>query len=325
MYPWETWNQAWMWEWERPLFLFGLLLIPLFFFIKYFWRSQARAHMELSMPHPFKPGIGVRFLRFLPDLSQTLMWLCLLLALAGPYVRKVHKGTAGQALGIALALDISSSMLAQDFSPNRLEKAKALALDFIASRPEDPIALIAFAGNPYLASPLTKDQAYLRASIQALGPEMIAEEGSSLGDALGMCLNQLRQGDYRKKICIILSDGNQTSGNLDPSTAAELARLLKTRLYTIAVGSDAPSQDPVDERTLRQLAEKSRGKFYRAKNPKALEEIFKAIDASERLQASQTRWEEKIDQTETLLWLAFGFFLLNLAWKITWIGNILED
>ena len=153
----------------------------------------------------------------------------------------------------------------------------------------------------------------------------IKEEGTALGDALGMSINQIRDEKNPKKVAIVISDGNNTAGNLDPITAASLAKSFGIKVYTIAVGSNKPSLDPVDESTLRLMAEKSNGQFYRATDSKTLSDIFKEIDFLEKSRSLQVSTEIHEDVKPIFIKLAFLFFCVGILLKLTPISNILED
>lgn len=226
---------------------------------------------------------------------------------------------------MVMALDLSSSMLTQDVSPSRLEVAKKLAILFAKNRNQDQISLVAFAGSPYLASPLTSDLTYITKAISLLESRQIKEEGTALGDALGMSINQIREEKNPKKVAIVISDGNNTAGNLDPITAASLAKSFGIKVYTIAVGSNKPSLDPVDESTLRLMAEKSNGQFYRATDSKTLSAIFKEIDFLEKSRSLKVSTEIHEDAKPIFIKLAFLFFCISILLKLTPISNILED
>ena len=184
---------------------------------------------------------------------------------------------------------------------------------------------MAFAGAPYLASPLTQDTAFLQHSIDRLQTDQIPEEGTALGDALGMSINQVRQEANPKRINILISDGNNTAGNLDPLTSAALAKTFGIKVYTIAVGSQKPSLDPVDETTLRQIASKSNGRFFRATDQSTLQAIFNEIDKLEKSRKLIIRDEEHVSSAFPFFVAACAFYLLSLILKLTWIENMLED
>jgi Ca-activated chloride channel family protein len=267
----------------------------------------------------------VRLISFIPKTIESLCLLCVILAIASPYKKIIKTEIKYGGVDMVMALDLSSSMLTQDVAPSRLEVAKKLAISFAKNRTQDQISLVAFAGSPYLASPLTSDLTYITKAISLLESRQIKEEGTALGDALGMSINQIREEKNPKKVAIVISDGNNTAGNLDPITAASLAKSFGIKVYTIAVGSNKPSLDPVDESTLRLMAEKSNGQFYRATDTKTLSDIFTEIDFLEKSRSLQVSTEIHEDVKPIFIKLAFLFFCIGILLKLTPISNILED
>jgi Ca-activated chloride channel family protein len=267
----------------------------------------------------------VRLISFIPKTIESLCLLCIILAIASPFKKIIQTEIKHGGVDMVMALDLSSSMLTQDVSPSRLEVAKTLAILFAKNRNQDQISLVAFAGSPYLASPLTSDLTYITKAISLLESRQIKEEGTALGDALGMSINQIREEKNPKKVAIVISDGNNTAGNLDPITAASLAKSFGIKVYTIAVGSNKPSLDPVDESTLRLMAEKSNGQFYRATDSKTLSAIFKEIDFLEKSRSLKVSTEIHEDAKPIFIKLAFLFFCISILLKLTPISNILED
>ena len=267
----------------------------------------------------------VRLISFIPKTIESLCLLCIILAIASPFKKIIQTEIKHGGVDMVMALDLSSSMLTQDVSPSRLEVAKKLAISFAKNRSQDQISLVAFAGSPYLASPLTSDLTYITKALSLLESRQIKAEGTALGDALGMSINQIRDEKNPKKVVIVISDGNNTTGNLDPITAASLAKSFGIKVYTIAVGSNKPSLDPVDESTLRLMAEKSNGQFYRATDTKTLSAIFKEIDFLEKSRSLQVSTEIHEDVKPIFIKLAFLFFCVSIMLKLTPISNILED
>lgn len=312
-------------HWENPIFLYLLPLPLLLYFIKNVWQRNKRSKISLSFPVPLVQNSVTRLLSFIPDIIQGVILICLIIAISEPYKSVIHHKKEAQGIDIALAIDLSSSMLSKDVKPSRLELAKNVAKTFIQKRTTDPIALIAFAGEPYLASPITLDNKYLQGALASLESTLISEEGTALGDALGMCLNQIRENPNPKKICILISDGKNTAGNLDPNISAKLAKTFKIKVYTIAVGSNNTSLDPVDESTLRSIAQQTDGKFFRATDEKALQKTFKDIDQIEKTKIYTITWEEHIDQSFYFIQLAFFLFIIGMILRLTWVHNILED
>ncbi len=310
---------------EHELFLYLLPLPLVLLLIRYLIRRNSKSKVVLSFIKPIKQNKLTRLLSFIPDTVLSLCLVCLIFALADPYQVVYHQRIQQEGVEIVIAIDLSSSMLNKDVYPSRLEVAKQNAKSFIKARKYDNIAVVAFAGAPYLASPLTQDTAFLQHSIDRLQTDQIPEEGTALGDALGMSINQVREEPNPKRINILISDGNNTAGNLDPLTSAALAKTFGIKVYTIAVGSQKPSLDPVDETTLRQIASKSNGRFFRATDQSTLQAIFNEIDKLEKSRKLIIRDEEHVSSAFSFFVAAFAFYLLSLLLKLTWIENMLED
>ncbi len=322
---WNLLESIFVYRWEHELFLYLLPLPLVLLLIRYLIRRNTKSKVVLSFIKPIKQNKLTRLLSFIPDTVLSLCLVCLIFALADPYQVVYHQRIQQEGVEIVIAIDLSSSMLNKDVYPSRLEVAKQNAKSFIKARKYDNIAVVAFAGAPYLASPLTQDTAFLQHSIDRLQTDQIPEEGTALGDALGMSINQVREEPNPKRINILISDGNNTAGNLDPLTSAALAKTFGIKVYTIAVGSQKPSLDPVDETTLRQIASKSNGRFFRATDQSTLQAIFNEIDKLEKSRKLIIRDEEHVSSAFSFFVAAFAFYLLSLLLKLTWIENMLED
>ena len=325
LYSWQQIQAFFTFEWENGLFLYGLIWPFLLYFIKYLRQRGNRPRLELSLSVPMKQNRLSLLLSYVPMVIQMLCISSLIIVAAGPYRVIKHQKKQVEGIDIALALDISSSMQTQDIAPSRLETAKRMGTAFIRKRSHDPIALVAFAGAPYLASPITTDTAFLLHQLSQFQTKQIVEEGTALGDALGMCINQIRDSENPKKISILISDGNNTVGNLDPVTSAELAKNFNIKVYTIAVGSLQASTDPVDESTLREIASLTKGKFFRATNSQTLQQIFQEIDKMEASIVKTVTWEEQIPLSYLFAEISIILFFISLWVRISWIGNSLED
>ena len=325
LYSWQQIQDFFTFEWENGLFLYGLIWPFLLYFIKYLRQRGNRPRLELSLSVPLKQNRLSLLLSYVPMVIQMLCISSLIIVAAGPYRVIKHQKKQVEGIDIALALDISSSMQTRDIAPSRLETAKTMGTAFIRKRSHDPIALVAFAGAPYLASPITTDTAFLLHQLRQFQTKQIVEEGTALGDALGMCINQVRDSENPKKISILISDGNNTAGNLDPVTSAELAKNFNIKVYTIAVGSLQASTDPVDESTLREIATLTKGKFFRATNSQTLQKIFQEIDKMEASIVKTVTWEEHISLSYLFAEISLILFFISLWVRFSWIGNSLED
>jgi Ca-activated chloride channel family protein len=234
-------------------------------------------------------------------------------------------------------LDVSESMLLEDIKPNRLEAAKAVARSFIQGRVHDRIGMVVFSGDAYGLVPLTTDYSLLNDYINEIKAGMIQTGGTAIGSALAVTINRMRDSPSKTKVAILISDGDNTAGNIDPVTSAQLAQVYGIKLYTIVVGIEGrlPFKDntgkvqyvenTIDERIMRQIARIGEGKFYRASNNLALEEVFTQINAYEKAKITELRFLDTKDYYQIYLRWAIVFFLLWLLTKSTFISNILED
>ena len=324
-YSWLKLKTILTYDWENPFFLYLIPLPLVIILISFLINRRKKSRISLSFSAPMEQNKWIRLISFIPKTIESLCVLCIILASASPYKKIIKTEIKDGGVDMVMAIDLSSSMLTQDVSPSRLEVAKKLAILFAKNRTQDQISLIAFAGSPYLASPLTSDLTYITKALSLLESRQIKEEGTALGDALGMSINQIREEKNPKKVAIVISDGNNTTGNLDPITAASLAKSFGIKVYTIAVGGNKPSLDPVDESTLRLMAEKSNGQFYRATDSKTLSAIFKEIDFLEKSRTLQVSTEIHEDAKPIFIKLAFLFFCISILLKLTPISNILED
>ncbi|WP_167851987.1 vWA domain-containing protein [Hymenobacter elongatus] len=324
--------------WQQPRLLLLILLIPGLFLVRWL------------LVHRRRPRLGVAFvagelrrdwsagLRFLPDIVLGLSLAFGVVALARPQRTDERVVQTGQGIDILVLLDVSSSMELEDLKPNRLEAAKRVAREFIDGRTGDRIGLVVFAGDAYSLAPLTTDYELLRESLQSLKLGMIANDGTAIGNALGVATNRLRDSRSRTKVCILISDGENTAGSLDPLTAAQLAHAFGVKIYTIGLGKDGyvpygrdaagrPRfvETQLDETTMRHLAQAGEGQFFRATDNGALRKVLQRIDQYEKSEIKQTRYRNTKDYYRIYLLWCVGLWLLWLALKNTFLTNSLED
>jgi Ca-activated chloride channel homolog len=323
-FKWLKINTLQAFEWANYQFLYLVLTIPLLFFLKWVFASQNKQKFILTVGNVSPQTSFLTWFRFLIPLFFVLGMLFTILALARPQLLNPSKQQYGEGIDIALAIDISDSMLATDLNPNRLGAAKTIAIDFIRGRQNDRIALVAFAGETTTLSPLTTDYSMLTHYLASLNPSLIKTAGTAIGLALASCINKLRDVPGKSKIAILISDGDNTAGEIDPNIALELAQTFGIRLYTIAVGRD-DKLNKIDEKTLKMLATGANGKFYRANDNTALSEIFKEIDKLEKSKLIDNPIRDVSDYYYIYLNWAIFFFLTAFALKNTFMGNLLED
>ena len=312
-------------DWVHPLYLYGLPLIPIFFLLRDWLRSGSTQKLNVSFPANDIKSSWVSFLRFIPGIFLSFTIALMMISLARPQRSMLKSEQYAEGIDIMLAMDISKSMDDKDIPPSRLVVAKNVANQFIKGRTDDRIGLVVFSGEPYSLCPLTTDYDMLKEYIEGISSQLITTSGTAIGNALGMCINRLREIDSKSKVVILISDGDNTAGNLDPVTSAQLAKVFGVRVYTIAVGTDKNPTDKVDEGTLREIAKISEGKFFRATDARSLENIFKEINLFEKTQIKQNQYRNVQDFYHPYLRWAVVFFLISFALKSTFMGNILED
>jgi len=325
-------------SWENSLFLYFILAIPLLLSLRWLLNLKFRQKLPIALTKSELKWHPVSLLRFIPNILQALILAMILAALARPQRsnEKVERWSEG--IDIMLVVDISQSMQIEDFKPNRLESAKEVAQNFISGRFQDRIGLVVFSGEAYSLSPLTADYELLSSYIQGISFDLIEVSGTAIGSALAVATNRMRDSKAQSKVLILLSDGDNNAGNLDPITSAKLAHAYGIKIYSIAIGKEGrvpfgkdffgrPNyvENVLNESTLREVARIGEGQFYRVSNNKALEEVFARINKYEKSEIKETRYKDTTDFYPIYLKWAIFFFLLWLLLKSTFITNILQD
>jgi Ca-activated chloride channel family protein len=234
-------------------------------------------------------------------------------------------------------MDISGSMLARDFQPDRLEAAKNVAAKFINGREDDNLGIVIFAGESLTGVPMTTDHSQLLNYLQGIKMGMV-EDGTAIGDGIATSLNRLKEGKAQSKSIILLTDGSNNTGIVSPMTAADVAKEMGVRIYTVGVGTNGNAPSPVidvfnrltfvnqpvviDEATLKSIAEKTGGKYFRATGNKVLQEVFNEIDALEKTQMDVKHFSHTEDDYIFWAWLAFALFALELLLRYTVVRSI---
>ena len=333
---WFQWDTLRQFAWGQPLFLYGIAAVPLLFLFRWLLVMQYRQKLAVALPAGRLQWSPVGLLRFVPDLLIGGAVVLVLVALARPQRVQERVEFFSEGIDIMLLLDVSQSMLAEDFRPNRLEVAKRVARDFIGGRFQDRIGIVVFAGDAFSLAPLTTDYALLNALLDDIRFGTIRTPGTAIGSALAVAVNRMRPSASKTKVAILISDGDNTSGNLDPRTAATLANMYGIRLYSILVGQEGQvpvrvagklqyETNTVDESTLRAVAETGAGRFYRAADGRALQEVFSQIDRFEKSKVQELRFRDTEDYYAVYLRWAV---ILLVAWmlsKSTFVSNVLED
>jgi Ca-activated chloride channel homolog len=324
--------------WEHPLFLYLIIAVPVLFIVRWLLRYRFNQKLPIAITQKDLHVSPINLIRLLPEILLMLVLALVLMGLARPQKtnEKVEQWTEG--IDIMIALDISQSMMIEDFTPNRLEAAKEVARNFINGRVQDRIGLVVFAGDAFSLSPLTTDYELLRSYLDDISFEMIEAKGTAIGSAMAVVTNRMSESETKSKVCILLSDGENTSGNIDPITAAELASAYGIKIYTIVVGKEGmvpygkdffgrPQmiENTIDETTMRKMADIGSGQFFRATDNQALEQVFARINKYEKAEIKETRFKDTSDYYIIYLQWAMALFLLWLLLKSTFITNVLQD
>lgn len=323
--------------WGQKLFLYGLLLIPFLFTVRWLLFVRFRQKLALTMPGKRFYWSLTSLLRFIPDILVSLVVALIIIALARPQRINQRVELSSMGIDIMLVMDVSRSMLALDFQPNRLEVAKKLAKNFVNNRFQDRIGVVVFAGDAYSLAPLTTDYDLLNHLLGDINQNMIQNPETALGTAIAVTINRMRESNSKSKVAIIISDGESAAGNIDPLTAARLAKVNQIKLYTILVGREGMVQavnsdgkiiqqnNTVDETIMREISRIGDGRFYRASNAAALQSIFKQIDAYEKAPITEARYKDTEDFYQIYLRWALVCLVAWIATKCTFMNNILED
>lgn len=307
-----------------PYLLYSLVLVP--FMVYWYWKKHRTStpdvtYSSLSIIAGSKPSLRER-LNHLPFVLRVLAVAALIVALARPQSFSTGEDVYTEGIDIAMLLDISGSMLAEDFKPNRLEAAKNVIDEFVGGRTSDKIGLVVFARESFTQCPLTIDYSVLRNLLKDIESGMIAD-GTAIGTAIANGVNRLKDSDAKSKVIILLTDGVNNSGEVDPITAAQIAEKFGIRIYTVGVGTKGeapyPFQTPfgkryqnvpveIDEETLTKVANITDGQYFRATSNRKLYDIYNEIDKMEKTRVEITSYRNAKELFYG--WVAAGLFLL---------------
>lgn len=319
----------------RPWLLL-LLLLPLLWWA---WRRNRRTpattYSDLRLISLVGPG---SMLARIPPALRVIAWTAWVLAAAGPRLGGSHVEVKREGIAIVLAIDISSSMLAEDFAPsNRMEVAKQQAASFVQGRSADRIGVVAFAGEALTQVPITVDYPVLERAIAELRIGML-EDGTAIGTGLATSVNRLREAPGKSKVILLLTDGENNRGTVDPRTAAAAAAALGIRVYTIGVGTEGEAPIPtgrglsgfryevlpvrIDEPLLRDIAATTGGRYFRAQDTEALNRIFRQIDGLEKTPIQVTRYVKYDEIAKPLVLLGLLSLGLELLLSATLVVRV---
>jgi len=323
-------------EFVNKEFFWLLLALPLAVLWYLFKYKMQTAELKISSLKGFKiTNSWLPKLRHILFVFRLLALALLIMALARPQSVDVSTKTkTTRGIDIVMAIDVSASMLAKDLSPNRLEALKKVAAEFIKGRPNDRIGLVEYAGESYTKTPITSDKAIVLRSLKTIKYNTIIEGGTAIGMGLATSVNRLKDSKASSKVIILLTDGVNNSGFIDPKIASELAVEYGIKTYTIGLGTNGMALSPVailpngnfqygriqveiDEELLKEIAEVTGGKYFRATNNKKLEEIYDEINKLEKTEIEEFKYYNYEEKYRPLVILAGLLLLMELLLRFT--------
>lgn len=327
---------------SKGYFLLLLLLIP--YILWYFmYRKKTEPTMRMADTKVYQyasKSMRVRLIH-LPMLLRCVAFTLIVFAMARPQTHNSWDNKTVEGIDIMLAMDVSTSMLAEDLKPNRMEAAKDVAHEFISGRPNDNIGLTIFAGEAFTQCPMTTDHGSLLRLLQDTRTDIAArgliDDGTAVGMGLANAVSRLKASKAKSKVVILLTDGSNNTGDISPMTAAEIAKSLGIRVYTIGVGTNkvAPYPMPVadgvqyvnipveiDTQTLKEIAHTTDGNFYRATSTAELKKIYQDIDKLEKTKMSVKHYAKRYEAYQPFALAALVVLLLEVLLRITWFRRI---
>lgn len=324
----------------NPLLLYFLISIPLlatWFFFKKKTKVVSIKLSSLNLFENIKSNFKVKF-RNTPFLLRLIAISLIIIAIARPQSKTSWQDIKTEGIDIIIAMDISASMLAKDFKPDRLEAAKDVAVNFIDKRPNDRVGLVIFSGESFTQCPLTSDHSILKNLFKEVKTGML-QDGTAIGMGLATAVNRLKNSKAKSKVIILLTDGVNNAGAVSPELAAEIAVPFGIRVYTIGVGTTGKALSPValypngqfvydfvevkiDEPILKKISELTNGKYFRATNKQNLEAIYSEIDKLEKSIIEEKQYTKKNEMFLPFAVLALIFLLLDFILKNTWLKTI---
>ncbi|MBR1547384.1 MAG: VWA domain-containing protein [Prevotella sp.] len=318
---------------------FFLLLIPLALYVVWYimFRKKSEPTLRMSDTHVYQyaPRSWKVTLMPLQFLLRLALFVFIIIILARPQTHNSWKNKYVEGIDIMLAMDVSTSMLAEDLKPNRIEAAKKVAAEFISERPNDNIGLTIFAGEAFTQCPMTIDHASLLNMLQSVRTDIagrLIEDGTAIGMGLANAVSRLKDSKAKSRVVILLTDGSNNQGDISPMTSAEIAKSMGIRVYTIGVGTNdvapypltvggtvqyVPVKGDLDEKTLSDIAAATDGDFYRATNNKELNSIYKEIDKLEKSKLNVKQFSKRYEAYQPYAMAAILLLLLEILLRIT--------
>jgi Ca-activated chloride channel family protein len=320
----------------NPEFFWLLLLIPAAAAWLYLKRDQQTATLKISSTEGFS-GSKSFFVKLYPFLGvfRLLALTALIIAMARPRTVDIsNKTKTTKGIDIVMAIDVSGSMLAKDLKPNRMEALKKVAASFVDERPNDRIGLVVYASEAYTKTPVTSDKAIILQAIESIKYDNVLQDGTGIGMGLATAVNRLKDSKAKSKVIILLTDGVNNAGFIEPETASDIAKQYGIKVYTVGIGTNGMAEFPyaiapngqflfrmmqveIDEQLMKNIARKTDGKYFRATSNNKLEEIYAAINKLETTEIEELKFYDYDEKYRPFVWLAGFLLLLELGLRNT--------
>ena len=320
----------------NPEFFWLFLLIPMAGAWLYWKRNEQSASLKISSTQGFKDSNSLLArLKPLLNVMRLLALSSIIVAMARPRTVDVSNQTkTTRGIDIVMAIDVSGSMLAKDLKPNRMEALKDVAADFVEERPNDRIGLVLYASEAYTKTPVTSDKAVVLEAIKAIKYDTVLQDGTGIGMGLATAVNRLKDSKAKSKVIILMTDGVNNAGFIEPETAADIAKQYGIKVYTIGIGSNGMADFPyqmtpsgqilfqmmkveIDEQLLKNIARKTDGQYFRATSNSKLVEIYASINKLETTEIKELRFYDYDEKFRPFVWLAGFLILLELGLRNT--------
>jgi Ca-activated chloride channel homolog len=320
----------------NPEFFWLFLLIPLAIVWLILKRNQQSATLKVSSVKGFrtKPSTMARLKPYL-NVLRLLALASLIIAMARPRTVDISNRTkTTKGIDIVMAVDVSGSMLAKDLKPNRMEALKRVATDFVEQRPNDRIGLVVYASEAYTKTPVTSDKAIVEQAIQSIKYDNVLQDGTGIGMGLATAVNRLKDSKAKSKVIILLTDGVNNAGFIEPETAADIAKQYGIKVYTIGIGTNGMAEFPyavtpsgqflfkmmkveIDERLMKSIASKTDGTYFRATSNSKLAEIYNEINKLETTEIQELKFYDYDEKYRPFVWLAGILLLIEIGLRNT--------
>lgn len=320
----------------NPEFFCLFLLIPLAIVWLVLKRNQQSATLKISSIKGFKSSNSL-LVKLKPYLNvlRLLALSSLIIAMARPRTVDIsNKTKTTKGIDIVMAVDVSGSMLAKDLKPNRMEALKRVATDFVEERPNDRIGLVVYASEAYTKTPVTSDKAIVEEAIESIKYDNVLQDGTGIGMGLATAVNRLKDSKAKSKVIILLTDGVNNAGFIEPETAADIAKQYGIKVYTIGIGTNGMAEFPyaigpngqflfqkmkveIDERLMKNIAQKTDGKYFRATSNSKLAEIYGEINKLETTEIEELKFYDYDEKYRAFVWLAGFLVLLEIGLRNT--------